>query len=247
MTVRGRRVARLSRVGATDPLAGVDRCTVLEWSHRTGYCFPARCWGRRCGSRWPPSCDVAATPCRPSVSHRPRRKHPTTCCSTCCRRSRAIGTWFCCRTATPVCTSPHWRNRGERCVVGAVFVDAGLPPRDGEVPLAPPELFASLADKVNSDGLLPPWTSWWDEADVAGLSPTPEVRAPRHAPSGCGVQRRRSPEADAPATHGRRSGRTVDRDCEGGTDLAHAGLGHSPQAFDEDRDRDAFDRVEIDG
>lgn len=34
-----------------------------------------------------------------------------------------------------------------------------------------------LADKADSDGLLPPWTSWWDEANLAGLFPDPEVRA----------------------------------------------------------------------
>ena len=27
------------------------------------------------------------------------------------------------------------------------------------------------------DGRLPPWTSWWDEADVARLFPDPRVRA----------------------------------------------------------------------
>ena len=65
----------------------------------------------------------------------------------------------------------------QRHVLGAVFVDAGLPPKDGEVLLAPPELFANLADKADTDGLLPPWTSWWDEANVAELFPDPELRA----------------------------------------------------------------------
>ena len=64
-----------------------------------------------------------------------------------------------------------------RHVVGAVFVDAGLPPTCGEVLLAPPELFATLADKADGDGLLPPWTNWWDEAEVAGLFRDREVRA----------------------------------------------------------------------
>lgn len=65
----------------------------------------------------------------------------------------------------------------QRRVVGAVFVDAGLPPRTGDVLLAPPELFATLQEKADADGLLPPWTTWWDEAEVAGLFPNPEVRA----------------------------------------------------------------------
>ena len=64
-----------------------------------------------------------------------------------------------------------------RNVMGVVFVDAGLPPRAGGVPMAPPELVAILADKVDGDGLLPPWTTWWDEADIAELFPSPRVRA----------------------------------------------------------------------
>ena len=69
---------------------------------------------------------------------------------------------------------PSLVRRGR--VVGAVFVDAGLPPREGDVPLAPPAFFASLAGKADADGLLPPWTSWWDEADVAELFPNAAVR-----------------------------------------------------------------------
>lgn len=66
---------------------------------------------------------------------------------------------------------------GQRHVVGAVFVDAGLPPKTDAVPLAPPDLVATLAHKTDGDGLLPPWTAWWDEADVAELFPNPAVRA----------------------------------------------------------------------
>lgn len=63
-----------------------------------------------------------------------------------------------------------------REVVGAVFVDAGLPPSTGEAPMAPPKMVAMLADKVDGDGLLPPWTTWWEEADIAELFPNNEVR-----------------------------------------------------------------------
>lgn len=63
-----------------------------------------------------------------------------------------------------------------RNVVGSVFVDAGLPPSAGEVPMAPPKMVAMLADKVDGAGLLPPWTTWWAEADVADLFPNAEVR-----------------------------------------------------------------------
>ncbi len=59
---------------------------------------------------------------------------------------------------------------GER-VQGVVFVDAALP---GTGAVAPRDFLATL---VGSDGLLPPWTSWWDDADVATLFPTAEVRA----------------------------------------------------------------------
>ena len=30
---------------------------------------------------------------------------------------------------------------------------------------------------MDNNGLLPPWTSWWDEADVAALFPDAETRA----------------------------------------------------------------------
>lgn len=66
---------------------------------------------------------------------------------------------------------------GQRRVVGAVFVDAGLPPKTAGALLAPPELYAILSDKADGDGLVPPWTAWWDEAEVAGLFPNPEARA----------------------------------------------------------------------
>lgn len=54
---------------------------------------------------------------------------------------------------------------------GVVFVDAALP---GTGQLTTPDFLAGLA---TVDGLLPPWTSWWDEQDVAPLFPDPAVRA----------------------------------------------------------------------
>ena len=38
---------------------------------------------------------------------------------------------------------------------------------------------------------------------------------------------------------------TVDSYCKGGADLAHSGVAQTPEPADEDRDRDAFDRVEV--
>jgi hypothetical protein len=64
----------------------------------------------------------------------------------------------------------------ERRVVAYVFVDAGLPTGDGPVPLAPPGFHDFLRQKADDNGVLPPWTDWWDEADVAALFPNTAVR-----------------------------------------------------------------------
>lgn len=47
----------------------------------------------------------------------------------------------------------------------------------GRVPLAPPAFRAALHERADDAGLLPPWTSWWDEASAAVLFPNAEVRA----------------------------------------------------------------------
>jgi hypothetical protein len=52
-----------------------------------------------------------------------------------------------------------------------VFVDAALP----DVGHYTTSDF--LRGLTSSDGLLPPWTSWWDEEDVAALFPDARVRA----------------------------------------------------------------------
>ena len=56
-------------------------------------------------------------------------------------------------------------------VRGVVFVDAALP---GAGYFAQRDFLDNLAD---ADGLLPPWTSWWNESDVAELFPDAETRA----------------------------------------------------------------------
>lgn len=63
-----------------------------------------------------------------------------------------------------------------RSVRGFVFVDAVLPPRDGRMRVAPDALVNRLRTSVGSDGLLPPWTSWWPEEDVAALFPDRQSR-----------------------------------------------------------------------
>lgn len=64
-----------------------------------------------------------------------------------------------------------------RPAAGYVFVDAGLP-RAGVTrePMIPPEFYGMLSAKANSDGLLPPWTRWWDGEDLSGLFPDARTR-----------------------------------------------------------------------
>jgi hypothetical protein len=64
-----------------------------------------------------------------------------------------------------------------RPVAGCLFVDARLPDRTGPSPAATPERLAHLQALVAADGRLPPWTTWWDEEDVARLFPDRETRA----------------------------------------------------------------------
>jgi hypothetical protein len=64
----------------------------------------------------------------------------------------------------------------DRPVRGVVFVDAVLPPARGVVPVAPEGLRDHLRGRVGSDGLLPPWTAWWAEEEVAGLFPDAATR-----------------------------------------------------------------------
>lgn len=60
--------------------------------------------------------------------------------------------------------------------VATVYVDAALPLGPGpEAALAPPEFYAFLEGLVAEDGLLPPWTGWWD--DLGDLFPDEQTRA----------------------------------------------------------------------
>ena len=56
-------------------------------------------------------------------------------------------------------------------VLAAVFVDAGLPAEQGAVPLAPESMRTFLSRIVDVEGMLPPWTEWWDPAAVDALFP----------------------------------------------------------------------------
>ncbi|BBH69404.1 hypothetical protein ACTI_60890 [Actinoplanes sp. OR16] len=66
---------------------------------------------------------------------------------------------------------------GGRPVRGAVFVDAVLPPAEGELPVAPEGLRDLLREQTDDEGLLPEWTRWWPEPDVAALFPDAATRA----------------------------------------------------------------------
>lgn len=63
-----------------------------------------------------------------------------------------------------------------RPVVGCLFVDAALPAPSGSTPVVQPDVVQWLRGTV-VDGRLPPWTAWWDEADVAPLFPDAATRA----------------------------------------------------------------------
>ena len=58
-----------------------------------------------------------------------------------------------------------------------VFVDATLPPTDGESALAPEQFLGTLTG-LAQDGLLPPWSEWFEPGTMERLIPDP-VR--RHA------------------------------------------------------------------
>lgn len=69
-----------------------------------------------------------------------------------------------------------------RNVAGIVFVDAGIPPLDESstpthAPTTPDEYYEMLAAKAGRDGVLPEWTGWWSEEEVAPLFPHARVRA----------------------------------------------------------------------
>jgi hypothetical protein len=71
-----------------------------------------------------------------------------------------------------------------------VYMDAALPDPDVTTTLlAPPSLAPFLDGLPTTDDLLPPWTQWWGDEDVASLFPTQEwfervdADAPRLAPA----------------------------------------------------------------
>src|SRR5437773_1478138 len=57
----------------------------------------------------------------------------------------------------------------ERC--SYVFVDASVPPSSGSTRVVPEEFLSELRAKAKR-GVLPPWTEWWNESDLAPLFPS---------------------------------------------------------------------------
>ena len=73
-------------------------------------------------------------------------------------------------------------NAGRYAVAAAsgapvLYLDAALPPESGDATLAPAGLLAHLAGLADPDGVLPPWTRWWDDEDIAAVVPDARVRA----------------------------------------------------------------------
>jgi hypothetical protein len=72
--------------------------------------------------------------------------------------------------------APLLITNAARPVAGCLFVDAALPVISGATPVAPPELLDVLRAKASDDGLLPPWSQWWDEDDIGPLFPDAVTR-----------------------------------------------------------------------
>ncbi|WP_193612912.1 alpha/beta fold hydrolase [Nocardioides lijunqiniae] len=82
----------------------------------------------------------------------------------------------------PVVLVPHSNaglyapRLGELVHVSAtVYVDAALPTGSPDTALAPAGFLDFLRGLADDDGLLPPWTAWWDDTD--GLFPDDAARA----------------------------------------------------------------------
>jgi hypothetical protein len=61
-------------------------------------------------------------------------------------------------------------------VACSVFADATVPAAAGQTPTAGEEFLPFLRGLAGPDGLLPRWTDWWDEQEVAPLFPDPRAR-----------------------------------------------------------------------
>jgi hypothetical protein len=67
-------------------------------------------------------------------------------------------------------------DRLGRRAAACVFVDASLPPAEGECAVVPAEFLPFLRAKA-VDGILPRWSDWWEEEEIASLYPDQETRS----------------------------------------------------------------------
>jgi len=63
-----------------------------------------------------------------------------------------------------------------RPVVLAIFADASVPVAAGETPMVGDDFLPFLRGLADPSGMLPRWTDWWAEDDVAQLLPAPQSR-----------------------------------------------------------------------
>jgi hypothetical protein len=61
--------------------------------------------------------------------------------------------------------------------IPVVHVDAALPPEHGDASMAPQGLLDHLADLADEHGVLPPWTRWWPDDDLALAMPDAQTLA----------------------------------------------------------------------
>lgn len=71
---------------------------------------------------------------------------------------------------------PVIRRAIRRPVAAIALVDAALPAQGGETPVASDDQLDVLRSLADADGVLPRWTAWWDDADVAAMFPDPITR-----------------------------------------------------------------------
>jgi hypothetical protein len=63
-----------------------------------------------------------------------------------------------------------------RPVACAIFADASIPAEEGATPAVGDDFLPFLRGLADQDGLLPRWTDWWTEDDVAPMLPDPAIR-----------------------------------------------------------------------
>ena len=74
-----------------------------------------------------------------------------------------------------------------------VYVDAALAGDGPDTALAPPRFLEFLESLAGDDGVLPPWTQWWEDDDVARALPRRRHPRRRSRPSSRGCRSRTSP------------------------------------------------------